>query len=214
VGDEKLSVPKKSAGDLVHAVTKAGLSAIPVVGGPAVELFQLVLQPPLEKRREAWMARVGDAIAKLEADGLQLESLRENEEFVSVVMQASQIAIRTHQEEKLEMLRNAVVNVATGQTTDEALHTMFLNFVDVFTVWHVRILQLFQSPPAPPGIVTGGLSHVLENSFPELRGQREFYDSVWRELFQRSLVNTEHLHVTMSGAGLAEKRTRDLATSF
>jgi hypothetical protein len=82
VGDEKLSVPKRSAGDLAHAVTKAGLSAIPVVGGPAVEMFQLVLQPPLEKRREARMARVGDAIAKLEADGLQLESLRENEEFL------------------------------------------------------------------------------------------------------------------------------------
>jgi hypothetical protein len=181
VGDEKLSVPKKSAGDLVHAVTKAGLSAIPVVGGPAVELFQLVLQPPLEKRREAWMARVGDAIAKLEADGLQLESLRENEEFVSVVMQASQIAIRTHQEEKLEMLRNAVVNVATGQTTDEALHTMFLNFVDAFTGWHVSILRLFQSPRAPPGIMTGGLSHVLENSFPELRGQRESSARAWRQ---------------------------------
>jgi hypothetical protein len=31
---------------------------IPVVGGPAAELFQQVVQPPLEKRRIAWMANV------------------------------------------------------------------------------------------------------------------------------------------------------------
>jgi hypothetical protein len=157
MSDEELAVPKRSGGDVAHALTKAGLSAIPVVGGPAVELFQLVIQPPLEKRREAWRARVGEAIAKLEANGIDIESLRENEEFVSVVMQASQIAIRTHQEEKLVMLRNAVLNVATGQTTDESLQTMFLNFVDVFTEWHVRILRLFQSPPAQPNIPAGGL---------------------------------------------------------
>ena len=60
----------------------------------------------------------------------------------------------------------------------------------------------------------GGLSQVLENSFPELRGQREFYDSVWRDLFQRSLVNTEQLHVTMSGGGLTQKRTTRLGDNF
>ncbi len=57
MADKDLNITRRSAGDVVHAVTKAGLSAIPVAGGPAVELFQFVVQPPLEKRREAWMAQ-------------------------------------------------------------------------------------------------------------------------------------------------------------
>jgi len=47
--DNKLTVPKQSKGDVVHTLAKAGLSAIPVMGGPAAELFQCVIQPPLAK---------------------------------------------------------------------------------------------------------------------------------------------------------------------
>jgi hypothetical protein len=91
---------------------------------------------------------------------------------------------------------------------------MFLNFIDVFTEWHLRILKLFQTPPVDQNISMGGLSHALEKAFPELRGQRFFYDSVWRDLYLRSLVNTEHLHVTMSGSGLAQKRTTQHGEQF
>ena len=60
----------------------------------------------------------------------------------------------------------------------------------------------------------GGLSHVLATAFPELRDQRSFYDQIWRDLHNRGLVNTETLHVTMSGHGLAQRRTADLGSAF
>jgi hypothetical protein len=169
----------------------------------------MIIQPPLERRRAAWMERVAEGLKTLEERGLNVENLQQNEDFVSAVMQASQIAIRTHQEKKLEALQNAVLNVASHQAPDDALQLMFLNFIDVFTDWHLLILKLFQAPPAQSGIMAGGLSHVLENAFPALRGRREFYDNVWRDLFLRGLVNTENLHVTMSGGGLAQKRTSE-----
>ncbi|MGN6237055.1 hypothetical protein [Dyella sp.] len=75
--------PIHSKGDLVHAATKAGLSAIPVLGGPAAEFFQLVIQPPLERRRVEWMAAIGEKLQKLEDEGLKLEQLTENEEFIT-----------------------------------------------------------------------------------------------------------------------------------
>lgn len=53
---EKLEAPERSNGDAAHAIVKASLSAVPMVGGPAVELFQYLVQPPLDKRREAWMS--------------------------------------------------------------------------------------------------------------------------------------------------------------
>lgn len=206
--------PKRSAGDVAHTVAKAGLSAVPIVGGPAAELFQLVIVPPLEKRRAEWMERVAEGLKKLEAKGLNIETLRDNEQFISAVMQASQIALRTHQEEKLNALRNAVLNVASNQTPDEALQAMFLSFVDNFTEWHMRVLKLFQHPPDQPGVMMGSLVPALENRYPELRERREFYDNIWRDLFSRGLVNTQSLHGMMSGSGLTQKRTTDHGDMF
>ncbi|UUZ63272.1 hypothetical protein LP417_27235 [Polaromonas sp. P1-6] len=91
-----IEVPESSKGDVAHALAKAGLSAVPFVGGPAVELFQLLVQPPLERRRQQWMQQVGEKLLELEAKGLSLEKLQGNEQFVSAAMQASAAAIRTH----------------------------------------------------------------------------------------------------------------------
>ena len=211
---DKLEVPKQSAGDAAHAVAKAGISTIPFVGGPAAELFQWVVQPPLERRREHWMAAVGEKLKELESRGLDLEALSCNEQFVSAVMQASQIALRTHQSEKLEALRNAVLNVATGQAPDDTLQHIFLNLVDALTEQHLRVLKVFQSPTPPPGMSMGGLGHVLEHNIPELRRRQDLYIQLWVDLYARGLVNTERLNVTMSGNGLAAKRTTDLGDAF
>jgi hypothetical protein len=214
VADDKFSVPKKTSGDTTHAIAKAGLSAIPVAGGPAVELFQYVIQPPLEKRRDRWMAEVGEKLKELEANGLKLEDLQGSEQFLSAVMHASQVALRTHQETKRRALRNAILNVATGQAPDETLQHLFLEFVDAFTELHLRILKLFQAPTPPPSMSMGGLSNVLEHNMPELRGHQELYKQLWRDLFSRGLVTTDGLSGTMTASGLAAKRTTQMGDQF
>ena len=214
MSEEKLDIPKQSKGDFTHSVAKAGLSAIPVIGGAAVELFQNVIQPPLEKRRAEWMAQVGKKLQKLEENGLNLESLKENESFISAVMYASQLALRTHHQEKLIALKNAVANIAIGQCPEEVMQHMFLNMVDSFTELHIQILKIFQAPETPPGISMGGLSTVLEHNLPNLRGRRDLYDQLWKDLYSRGLVNTDGLHVTMSGSGLISKRTSGLGDEF
>jgi len=73
-----------------------------------------------------------------------LESLGENAAFVTTALQATQIALRTHQEEKLEALRNAVVNSASDRSLDDDTRSIFLTFVDAFTPTHLRILKYFQ----------------------------------------------------------------------
>jgi len=210
----KLTVPASSKGDVAHTIAKAGLSAIPIVGGPAAELFQLVIQPPLERRRHAWMAYVGEKLKELEANGHDLEKLQNDERFISTVMHASQLALRTHQKEKLTALRNAIVNVAKGQSPDEALQYMFLDIIDSLSELHIQILRLFQSPTPPPNMSMGGLSLVLEHNMPQLRGRRDIYDQFWEDLYSRGLVNTEGLHTTMSGSGLGQKRTTNLGDEF
>lgn len=214
MNEKRIKTPAKSKGDIAHSVAKAGLSAIPVVGGPAVELFQNVVQPPLEKRRAEWMSQVGEKLLELESNGLNLETLQDNEQFISAAMYASQLALRTHKQEKLDALRNALTNIATDQAPEEAMQHLFLNLVDTFTVSHIQILQLFQNPTPPPNMSMGGLGNVLEHNMPDMCGRGDLYGQLWKDLYLKGLVNTEGMNVTMSGNGLGQKRTTSLGDEF
>jgi hypothetical protein len=121
---------------------KAGISAIPVVGGPLVEVLGF-LRTPLERRRDAWSERVGAAIHELQEKVSKLSDavLSQNEELVSTVLKASMIAISTHQEEKLQALRNAVLNVAAGSAPSADQQAMFLDAVEALTVSHMSVLR-------------------------------------------------------------------------
>ncbi len=57
---------------------------------------------------------------------IRLEDLQSNEQFISTVMQVSQIVLRTHQAEKRTALRNAVLNAALPQAPEDALQQVFL----------------------------------------------------------------------------------------
>lgn len=209
-----IEAPKPTAGDTAHALTKAGLSLIPVVGGAAAELFQQLVQPPLDRRRNEWMKQVGKKLRSLEQSGLNLNELQSNEQFVTAVMQASTAALRTHKAEKLAALRNAVVNVATGQGPEETIQHLLLSFIDEFSEMHLRVLAFADAPKPPAGISAGGLGHVLEDNIPALCGQRGLYDQLWKDLYLRGLINTESLHVMMTGNGLGQSRTTELGKSL
>jgi hypothetical protein len=209
-----IEAPKPTTGDVAHALTKAGLSMIPVVGGPAVELFQHLVQPPLERRRNEWMEQVGEKLLALEQNGLNLGELQSNEQFITAIMQASTAALRTHKAEKLDALRNAVINIATGHGPEETIQHLLLAFVDEFSEMHLRVLAFANSPKPPVGISAGGLGHVLEDNIPALRGQRALFDQLWKDIYLRGLVNTENLHVMMSGNGLGQSRTTELGKAL
>ena len=212
---KKYEPPKPGNRDLPDALVKAAGSVLSPAAGA---LFSL-LQSPLETRRQQWMDIVAHGLEKLENkfDDFKVETIAENEAFVTVMLHASQAAIRNHDSEKREALRNAVLNVACGQAPDEDRQLMFLNLIDSFTPWHMRLLRYFQNPAEfsdARGIMAGALSNVLEQAFPELRGRRDFYDLIANDLFRNGFTNTESLHAMMTGGGLLAKRTTDLGDAF
>jgi hypothetical protein len=140
--------PKKSAADVAYTVAKAAVSAVPVAGGPAAELLGIIFGPSLEKRREKWLEQLADAVKEVQGKVAELtpEKLSQNEAFISTALRATEIAVRTHQEEKLEALRNAVVSAALPDAPNETLQQIFLNHVDSLTPWHMRILAFFDDP--------------------------------------------------------------------
>ena len=219
--DNSFDVPEPSGGDSAHAIGRGLLSLIPYLGGPAVELFSALVTPPLERRRQEWMEKVGEALRNLHATKqIDINELVKNEGFIDTLLTASQAAMRTSQEEKIESLNNAVLNTALPNPPDQALRHIFLSLVDEFTEWHLRLLKLFQDPRAwaeahehtfPSG---NSLSGILESAYPELKGKRPFYDLIWGGLVTRGLTNTGSLQGMMTTQGTLERRASDIGNQF
>lgn len=156
------------------------------------------------------MKEVGEILQSLERDGYNLVDLQSNEQFITAVLHATTAALRTHKTEKLIALRNAILNIAKGQGPEETIQHLLFSFVDEFSEMHLRILGFAHAPKLRAGISVGGLSHVLEENIPALQGKRALYDQLWKDLYLRGLINTESLHVMMSGTGLGQSRTTEL----
>lgn len=131
------------------ALIKGGLAALPLVGGALAEEMGLLLITPLTRRRDEWWEDVARRVLYLEhkVQGFKFEKLKDNEQFVSAMIQATQSAAKTHRKEKLEALRNAVLNIALGHNPGEDLQAIFLNLVDSFTPVHLELLRLFLRIP-------------------------------------------------------------------
>ena len=150
VDSDQYTPPKSDKGDVAHTLAKAAVSAVPYIGGPAAELFNLVIVSPLEKRRQAWMEKVADALRLLESrQGLNLEELQTNDTFVNVLIQASSIALRNHQKEKIEALKNAVINSALGINMREEFQLPFIRYIDELIPPHLLLLKyLYDNEPS------------------------------------------------------------------
>ena len=216
--------PKKTAADIAYTVVKAALSAVPVAGGPSAELLGLIFGPPLEKRREKWLEQLANAVKEVQDKVSELtpEELSKDEAFVTTALHATEIAIRNHQQEKIEALRNAVVNAALPGAPDETMQQIFLNHVDNLTPEHLRILAFFDDPGGwgakhkitYPTWTMGSPGVVLEHSIPELAGHRGFYDQIVNDLEQRGLMPSGGLHTTMTSHGMFSPRVTPLGKQF
>lgn len=135
-------VPASGGTDHLHATLRAALAAIPFAGGAATEVFNAILTPPIEKRRTQWMENVSRAISTLsQSDAAIVERITGDEKFQSVLIQATWVAIRNHQQEKLDALRNAVLNSAEGTTVSVDRQLLFVRYIDELTPSHLLVLR-------------------------------------------------------------------------
>src|SRR6266478_212213 len=140
---------EKTWKDKLHLAARATLSAIPGVGGPALELFNAVIAPPIERRRDSWLNELAERLQTLEQEHrLNIEDLANNENFVSAVMQATSSAIRTHHEKKIDALRNAVLNSALDRSLDEVKREIFLALVDQLTAIQIVVFAELSKFPS------------------------------------------------------------------
>lgn len=144
--NKEFEVPQGGIRDVLHTGVTVALGAVPFAG--LGELFKATIMPPLEKRRDQWMQSVGEAIKQLqEKKGMSMEALRDNEEFVSLLTEASRAAIGTHLEEKREALRNILINSLSPDSTYDK-SSLYIRTIDRLVPFQMQILGYIDSLPA------------------------------------------------------------------
>lgn len=189
---------EKTAGDIGREVARAIVSAIPVAGGPIQVLFENIFSAPLDNRKQAWLEQLAIIVTELQrkVDGLTPEKLAGDETFVSMAMQASQFAMRTHQREKLEALRNAVMNSALSSQQEEDEQFIFLRLIDQLTPWHLKVLAMLDSPEEwmarnsilKPEWYSVHIIAFLDHCTRDFPGRREFFEQILRDLQNEGLI--------------------------
>jgi len=171
-------LPDTSEDEGVLLLGRLGLSLIPGVGAPLSEVFGFLMSRQISQRWERWYRSLSDALVEViqRVDGLTPEALAHNDALFSTIVRASQIALGTHQREKLEALRTAVVNVALGTAPDDDLQIIFLGFVEQLSPWQLRLLAFLDGPAAwmeqhglrlPPNPGLDGVT-LVDYAFPDL----------------------------------------------
>lgn len=215
---------RMTKGDYVHTTIKTLLSMIPVVGTPTAEAFNMIITPPLEKRKEVWINDVVEKLCELEDkyEGISVQSLQNNEQFITCLMNANAIALKTHDEEKRCALRNMLLNAACKPPIDESLQVIYISLINELSPWHIKILDFLSNPhkcfenhnKPKPSYYSGSPITLLTDLYSELQGKNEFYNLIIRDLYNKGLTNTESLSAMMTEQGMWASRTTEIGNSF
>ena len=220
--DDLRKVPSETSGGVAEGLVRAAVSAVPLVGGPVAELLGLVLEPSIHRRRERWLNQLAEAVAQLRERQVDIAQLANDESFITNVLTATTAAARTHEEEKLRALQNAVTRSALALGPDSHTQQMFIRFIDEFTALHLQILSYSRDPAQwyerhglPRGDhYMGSRSTTLEGAFPELRGRSSFYSQLYRELGARGLVLDASLSGMVTAQAMWDGLTTDVGNQF
>jgi len=65
-----------------------------------------------------------------------------------------------------------------------------------------------------PVYMASSLSNILKEAYPELQDEDSFMEIIWNDLKNAGFHNSGDLKTTMSGNGLATKKTTKLGDEF
>jgi hypothetical protein len=133
-----IETPNSPKADVTFALLKAAVSEVP---GGTLAAEVLGLFNPLEKRKQRWMEEITAAVNEITLRlSLEPSSLQHNAVFVSFLYQATTIAMRNHQQAKLDALRHTLIAVASNQVNED-MAFQFLRYVDELTSTHLALLS-------------------------------------------------------------------------
>ena len=204
--------PQSNEIDATRTALEKVVEMVPVLGPITVHMIAHFLAPGVERRREEWFKELADGLDRLREtkECFNVESLAQSETFVSAAIQATRIAIATHQEEKRAYLRNALLNIAIGKGPGEIKQQIFLNAIEAFSPAHVRALDLMWRGPSlrvpwdehSIGMRLRNYGTALGLLVPEVGGQTSLLIAIFADLRIRGLSSLSGPEQTFPQGGI------------
>lgn len=137
---KKINPPISDIEQKAQSLIKGALGAIPIIGGIAGESFDIIYKTGFEKRLNQWRISVSEVLNKL-LEKQSLDSLAKDDEFHSLLLESTLVALKTHQQIKLDAVKQLLYN-STSSSTEYDFKKLFLNYIDQFTSYHLRTLGM------------------------------------------------------------------------
>jgi len=208
---------------LVETGAEAGINMLPVVGSTMAVAFAYAVNYSFNKRLNHWFDELAAAVDDLQQqmdEPLAFEDLAQNETFVDAVINATRAAQATHAREKLEALRNGVLNSTLVGAPDDDEQARFFRLVEQFTPAQLLMLTYFDDPHGwfaargiqPEQYMAGSRINGLQPALPEFR------NSDWAHLVAKDLADNSLLIAGLSGmvsgSAVYDRLTTPLAQRF
>jgi hypothetical protein len=202
-------LPQPEDGDTLRAAIEKGIEQVPVAGPITTFITSRFWAPSASRRLEEWLKDFADDFDKHCGD-CKVENLVNDEAFISASIQVARIVVATHQKEKREYLRNALLNIATGKSTDEIKQQMFLNAVEAFTPAHVKALNLIWRGPGLGvrwdenriPIAQRNYGAAIEILAPEVKGQPSLIGAILTDLRNRGFSTLDRPDLSFPQGGV------------
>lgn len=206
--------PEKTIKDYSYGLFKAALTAIPYIGSPAAEIITTFISSPFDKRKDKWCEMIANEIelrlSKIENHTEFILQLQNNEEFISTLASATQVAMQTHFQEKITALKNLTFNTLNIKDAIELIKIRtFIFYIERFEPEHLFVLKFFsqfnefqkryKEDKDKPNVTTVhyGLSATdLWNYFnKEFKANSELMEIIINGLYEYGLITQNNITV-------------------
>jgi hypothetical protein len=206
VGQRLWPMPERNLGDVGEIGFQAAVAMVPLIGAP-IQTFMAAAGTAYEARKDDWLNKMAEVVDDLSErfEDFDPATLANDQRFLSATAEASRIAVASHRREKLQMLKNALINLASGREPEEVMTARFLRFVEELEVDHFVFLKYASDPKVwfqaqglhfPDNLISAGRETFMAQAGLPLSGDES--DMVLRDLARYGLA-AEANRVAMSG---------------
>lgn len=198
------------AKDFAIGTLKAVASTIPGISS-FMKILEEMEYGEYKRRMEEFMSSVDSKINML--TDMQLNSLKNNQLFATVLLISGQLAMKTN-DEKRKLLANAVANSAKTNLSEDRV-IILLNCIEKYTLQHLKMLRFLQNPKEYTNedfLFGGSPAQIYEQYYPN--SDKDLDRIIIRDLYQDGVSSVDSIHTNCTASGVLSKKTTPLGDDF
>ena len=197
--------------DITKGAAKGGTSLFVPGSSLLLSIIDELKSGEFKRRFEDFQVKVDDQLRMMK--DVQLQQLKDNQMFATVLYIAGQLALKTS-ETKRQLLANAVVN-APSCTLSEDTVVILLNCIEKYTIRHLRILRFLQNPKEYQKRDYYGTTSTMQIYYDYYSKDNEALDRIIvNDLYADGMITSNSLFTMATVQGCLEKQTSSLGDAM